>query len=276
MHRLLICLPICLCLGPHYQEAADTPAKPTAPRADVVKDNGTALPKPDEMEGLAKNDVLAFFEQTLRRFGREVKGYSAVLQKQEKIDGKIYPTEVIDVRVREKPYAIYMAWKSGTRQAERVLYAEGENGDKLLARPSGALARAVAGDVVSRDVEGPEARSSGRYSLKEAGLKRAAERTLVDWKAALEAGKLKVEYLGIKRVKEAGDRPCYTFRRTSSEPDKEGVCEAMIHVDTENWLQVGSVLKDQKGELLGAYYFRDVKINPEFAKEQFTRAALKP
>jgi hypothetical protein len=275
MHRLLICLPICLCMAPHYPEA-DTPAKPAAPRADVVKDNGTALPTREEMERLAKNDVLAFFEQTLRRYGREVKGYSATMQKQENIEGKLYPTEVIDVRLREKPYAIYMGWKSGARQAERVLFTEGENNDKLLARPSGALARAVVGDVVSRDVEGAEARSSGRYSLKEAGLKRAAERTLVDWRAAQEAGTLRVEYMGIKRVKEAGDRPCFTFRRTSSEPDKEGVSEATIYVDTENWLQTGSVLKDQKGNLLGAYYFRDVKLNPEFTKDQFTKTALMP
>src|SRR5262249_17504828 len=153
-----------LCMGPHYPDTDNAP-KPAAPRADVVKDNGTALPTAEEMERLARNDVLAFFEQTLRRYGREVKGYSATLQKQETIDGKLYPTEVCEVRLREKPYAIYMAWKSGMRQAERVLYAEGENNGKLLARPSGALARAVVGDVVSRDVEGAEARSSGRYSL---------------------------------------------------------------------------------------------------------------
>jgi outer membrane lipoprotein-sorting protein len=215
-------------------------------------------------------------EQALLRYTREVKGYTATFQKQEFTGGRLHPTEVMDIAFREQPHSVYMEWKKGTQQAERVLYVEGENDDKLLARPSGALARTVAGDIVSRDVEGPDARTGNRYTLREFGLKRTTERTLIDWRAAKKADDLNVEYQGKKKLKEAGDRLCYTFHRVCKKPDKYGVADATMYFDTENWLQIGTVLKDEKGNLLGSYYFRDLKLNPDFKADQFQKTALKP
>ena len=54
----------------------------------------------------------------------------------------------------------------------------------MLARPEGKLARRVAGDVVSRDPEGRDAKQSGRYTLKEFGMYIGARRTFESWKAA--------------------------------------------------------------------------------------------
>lgn len=273
MHRLMICLPLCLCMAPQAQDAGNNP-KPAARPA--VTDDGSPLPTRAEMDRLAQNDVLALLTQTLRRYGREVKGFSATLQKQEYIDGKLYPTEVIAVHFRDKPHSVWFEWQSGLRSglrtADRLLYVEGENDGKLLCRPASKAARFFT-ESVSVPVDGADARAGGRYTLDQFGLKKAAERTLVDWRAAREVNDLKVEYMGVKKVKEAGDRSCWTFRRLCK-PDSEGVAEAMIYVDVENWLQVGSVLKDEKGNLLGAYYFRDVKLNPEFKKGQFEKSAL--
>jgi hypothetical protein len=185
---------------------------------------------------------------------------------------------VIAVQFREKPFSVYFEWKQGlhegTRTADRLLYIEGENKGMMLCHPARAAARFFAGDVVSVPVDGPDARAGGRFTLDEFGLKKAAERTLTDWRDARDANDLRVEYLGVKKVKEAGDRPCWAFRRTSNKPDRNGVCDATIYVDVENWLQTGSVLKDAKGDLLGAYYFRDLKLNPEFKKNQFDKSAL--
>ena len=49
-----------------------------------------------------------------------------------------------------------------------------------------------------------------------------------------------------------------------------------IYIDKETWLQVGTVLKGDGGKLVGEYFFRDLKLNPEFKPDQFLRAALKP
>jgi len=275
MQRIILCLPLCLCLG--SDRRAEPPALPTAVvRADVVKDNGGELPTAAEFEKLAKLDPIAFLEAALRRYAREVKSYSLTMQKQERLAGKLHPTEVIAVRFVEKPHSVQFTWVEGARLAERALYVEGENDGKMLARPRGVAARLVAGDIVSRDVAGPDARQSGRLTLNEFGLKKATERILVSWKKAKEAGDLQVEYQGIQKMKEAGDRPCHVLKRVSKTPENDGVVETTLYMDVETWLQAGAVLKDKDGMLIGGYYFRDVRLNPEFKKDAFSRAALKP
>lgn len=271
MHRLLLCLPLALAMG---SDRLEFEADSREPDRVVLADDGAALPKPAELERLAKENPLVILENALKRYSREVKGYTCTFQKQELIDGKLYPTEVIDVCFREDPHSVYFAWREGMRKAERVLYVSGANNDKLLIRPAGKGIRLIAGDIVSRDLDGPDARSSGRYTLKQFGMKLAAQRTYDEWKAARED--VQVEYLGIKKVKEAGDRPCYVLRGTLKKPDGNGISECTTYIDTETWLQVGSVLKGDKTSLLGAYYWRSIKLNPEFQKSQFERAALAP
>jgi hypothetical protein len=262
MHRLLLLVPLFLLMG---SEPPNVPAPPGS--RDIaspdLKDDGKALPNAPKMERLAENDPLKFLEECLIRYKREVKGFTCIFQKQELIGDKLYPVEIIDVAFRDNPHSVYMAWQQGTRRAERVLYVAGEHGNKLLIRPAGKLARAVAG-------------ASGRYTLPQFGLRKAMERVLVEWEAASKDGDLGVKYLGIKKVKEAGDRPCYVLRRVAKKPDRDGIQECTIYVDTQNWLQVGTILKDEKGNLLAEYYWRDIKLNPEFRKNQFTRAGLNP
>ncbi|OAI53169.1 hypothetical protein AYO44_16250 [Planctomycetaceae bacterium SCGC AG-212-F19] len=276
MIRILLCLPLCLCLGSDRPNVEPAVPAAAAARADVVKDTGAALPSAAEMEKLARTDPVAFLENCIRRCVREVKGYSLTLQKQENIAGKIQPSEIVQVHFREKPHSVFFNWVEGARLAERVLYVEGENDGKMLARPKGGLARIVAGDVTAREVNGPDARNSARYTMDQFGFKKSTERTLLSWKTARDAGTLNVEYLGRSKVKEVGDKECYILKRIAKEPENDGVKESLYYFDSDTWLQVGVVLKDDKGLLIGSYYFRDLKLNPEFKKDQFTPAALKP
>jgi hypothetical protein len=251
--------------------------KSTAPVPDRVADDGARLPDARGMEALARENPVAFLEDCIRRCQREVKGYSLTMQKQERIEGKLKPKEIIEVHFREKPFSAYLQWIEGAGRAERALFVEGENGGKMLIRPEGQIARALAGDVVERDVNGAEARQGGRYTLNEFGLKKGALRTLATWKAAQEQDALHVEYRGTIKVKEAGDRECYVLRRTRyAKPEADGVTELTIYIDKENWLQVGSTLKGEGGKLIGEYFFRDIRLNPDFKPEQFGRAALIP
>lgn len=274
MPRLLLCLPLCLFLNPSRTELL--PARSAEPRA--VADRGGKLPTDAEMEQLARTDPMDFLETCIRRYQREVQGYKAVLQKQERIDGILNEVEVIDVCFREKPYSVLMIWQKGARLGgpERSLYVEGQNDDKLLARPFGALARFAAGDVVMRDVNGPDARKSSRYTMAQAGMKNANERTLTQLSDLLKRGEVKIEYTGVQKLKEAGDRPCYAFRTTMTRPDAEGVARGAFYYDQATWLQVGSVLEREDGSVIGAYYFRAIELNPKFKDGQFDRAALTP
>jgi hypothetical protein len=269
MKRALVCLPLCLLCTSDYSSVA---ALPGGTFRDVA-DSGNPLPSEAEMERLAKSDPIAFLRECLRRYDREVRGYTATLRKQERIGGHLQRSEVIDVAFREKPFSVLLRWKEGARRAAAVLYVKGENRDQLLVRPAGILS--VAGIVV-RDPNGEEAKQSGRYPLTEFGIKIGMQRALASWEKAKKANAFHVDYLGIKKIKELGDRPCWVLRRTRyAAPTEEGVTESTFFFDKENWLQVGSLLKGEEGKLIGEYFFRDIKINPEFPNDTFSREALK-
>jgi len=256
-------------LHPSADQAADNP-RPTVP--PVLKGPDGPPPDDDKMARLAKEDPINFLEQCLRRYRREVRGDTCILQKQDRVDGKLQPTEIIDARYQEKPRCLYMEWQEGAGRADRVLYVEDEDKEKFQAHPTSSLARKLVGDVVKRDLDSPDGLKLQRF-----GLGQATERTLSTWQAAQkEEGKLPVKYLGEVRLKEANDRLCYKFHFTPATPQEKGVTDLTVYIDKDTWLQIGSVLKDKDGKLLGEYIFRDIRLNPTFKPEQFQKAALVP
>jgi len=289
MKKLALQLPVLLVGGPILLSllVASAPSQDESPSGrkelpvkPLLRENPT---KPADsadgatsMERLAREDPIAFLEQCLDHYQREVKGYHCILQKQERIAGRLQPRETIEVYFREDPHSVLMRWQHGARKAEGALFVLGENNGKMLARPNGSLARRIVGDVVERDVDGADARQSGRYTLNQFGIRKGTERTLAAWKASRQRGKLQVEYLGEQVVKEAGDRPCYKLRRTYEAPEADGVTELTIYMDKETLLQVGSVLKGESGQLIGEYFWRDIQLNPALSPGQFDRDALTP
>jgi hypothetical protein len=276
MRRLLVLvfLPLLLSLAPPQPDTAPSPS--AGPRArekdrDAAEDKGP-LPSAAEMERLAKEKPVEFLKQCLRTYDRNVKGYTANMQKQERLGGKLQPTEVTEIAFREDPYSVSMHWLEGARLAEAVVYVEGENNNQMLVRPAGMLARRF---IVERDPDGAEAKKSGRYTLKEFGIKKGMERILDSWKEADKKGELHVEYQGEVKVKEAGNRTCIRLHRDRyAKPEADGVTDLTIYIDKETWLQVGSVIKGDEDKVIGAYFFRDIHINPDFKPDTFTREAV--
>jgi hypothetical protein len=232
----------------------------------------TAIRRGEAIEKIIKDDPTVFLQMCLDRYERDVRGYSCTLMKWERVNGKLRPLEIVEAQFREQPFSVFMSWKKGVGKAQRVLFVQGENGDKMLAKPAGFLG--VIG-VVTRDLDAPDVKASGRYLINQFGINLGTVRTLNAMLKAKAHNTLHVRYEGIFRVPEAGDRLCYKIVRTPYDPlEDEGVYELTIFIDMENWLQIASILKDPAGNLIAEYFFRDVKINPQFKPNQFTRGAL--
>jgi hypothetical protein len=230
-------------------------------------------PVSDAQEPLPAPDPIAFLEKCVERHENEgIQGYTALMLKQERIGQKLQPSEEIQIFHREKPRSTFMRWLRGQRRAAAVLYVEGENKGMMLVHPTGLAARLA--PVVALDPEGPEAKDAGRYSVKEAGLHEGLVRTLRDWKLARDKGTLRVEYLGVRKVVEAGNRDCYTLQRKCQPGENQGILEVTVYIDKETWRQVRTVLKGEDNKLLGDYVYRDIRINPEFKPNQFQRSAV--
>jgi len=266
--------------------------------------SGNPLPDAAGMAQLATHDPVAFLENCIRYYDRDVHGYHLIMQKQERVPTrlliekrKLQKKELIEVDFKEKPHSVFMHWLEGERLTDRCLYVEGENDNMILVHPAGLAGKFV--KFVKRKVDGPEAQESGRYTLNMFGIKNGTLRTLSFAQKAKEKGTLHVDYLGAdgqwhdcgpeatvslgeEKVSQAGNRSCYVLRRHYAEEENDGVLELKIFIDKENWLQVGSIVEGKPEEpngkryLIGEYYFRDIRLNPQFSPDQFTETALAP
>ncbi len=178
MRRALLCLPLCLVMAPGSSPSAPPTSDPTI---DRPVDDGKPLPTEAQITKLAETNPIAFLEACIHRYKREVNGYRCVMRKQERLEGKLQPSEVIDVEFREKPFGVLMAWREGARLASKSLYVQGENNDKVLVKPAGFLA--IAG-VVERDPTGAEARQASRVPVTDFGIEIGTEHTLESWEKA--------------------------------------------------------------------------------------------
>ena len=207
-------LPICLLFAAGCESARPT-AEPVAASAC-------------SQEPLPASGPVEFLEKCLERYDRQdIRGYRLIMQEQERIDGRLHPPETIEVFFHAHPFSVFMHWLKGSRQAENLLYVQGENDGKMLVHPKGLLG--LLDKVVALDPNGAEARASGRFSITDFGFRNTLQRTLRHWKADEDAGKLQAEYLGVCKIPELDDRPCYTLRR-HVQPADEGVTEETLYM----------------------------------------------
>ncbi len=250
----------------YFESVPEHPAEPEPP----VLDTAAQLPAAEQMESLARVDPIAFLRACLLRYRKEVQGYSATLQKQERLNGKLGPWELLSVDFREQPFSVLLSWKSSPAgMADRALYVVGENGGKALARGK------ILHLVHHRDPYSADATNASRVALPEFGMAKGTERTLAAWEHANSRGSLKVEYLGIRPVQEAGGVPCYVLRRTCDPPEEDGIVTTEMSFDTAHWLQVGNVLTGLGQQPIAAYFFRDLVLNPPFATDHFEPRAVR-
>lgn len=278
---------------------------PEIPDSPVIGDGGAPLSQGDEFEQLAKNNPVALLEQCLFRYQREVKdGFRSVLEKEERIRGRLLPREVISLSVRgdvpdpatkKTRIEVLMLWQSGAQkvfgsEVKGTLYVEEKGGNKdpiLTWRPSAFIK-----PDKEIEVNGPSARDASRYCIRDAGLYRGTLRTYEVWKQRKEEGSLITEYLGRKAVEKAGGVECHLVKRICRSPEvdafdlggtpdmsaesiaRDGFTEITVMIDAKRWLQVGTELRRADGQLIGAYYFRDIELNPAFPKDTFAKDGL--
>ncbi len=298
MLRLLICIPFLVFFALLYprgsepvaesshEETAVVPLRPdsllllsSAPLGSFPSDVPwagifqAAYGKQHPVESLPDPDILTFLQMCIDRYQREVTGYRCILDKQERVGstpsggGRLLPPESVTAEFREHPFSVHMKWLRGAGLAQEVLYVKGQNNGKMLVKLSGI------GLVWPKSLDDPQVKQSGRYGIEEFGMLKGIARTLHDWKEARAEGKLNVKYEGVYQVAQVGNRSCYKIHRTGY-PDPEGIADVILYIDTERWLQVGSILRGEQRQLIGEYFFRDIEMNPSYPPSYFSRNLL--
>lgn len=220
------------------------------------------------------DDPAALLERALSR-ARDVRDYTCLFVKEERLDGRLKPAETIRVRYRESPLSVYMEWVDQVDSIRRATYVSGRHVDsdgreQAVVEPAGALVRLVASEV-KIPIHGKRARAASRRTIDEFGFRYALDQIVSDNREFAAAGVIQWEPVRAGRV---GQRPTLVLVRHLPYEGPEGPypdARLEVHLDRE-WLLPVELRSyaDPAGEvLLERYTTLDVVLNPGLADADF-------
>jgi hypothetical protein len=157
--------------GSLLSETPAPPAKPasTTPAPRVPDWPGARLEGPQAKRLLLETLLAA------RRKLDAIPGYTAKLRKQERIAGKLGDEQLLAMKVRHQPFAIYFKFLAPSPGKE-IVYAEGLHDNKMIAHGTGVARLLVPRLAVPPDH--PLALADNRHPVTEAGLVNLTEKLI--------------------------------------------------------------------------------------------------
>jgi hypothetical protein len=196
-----------------------------------------------------------------------------LLVKRERMNGKLPPNNVIEMKVRAQPFSVYLRWLEPRPEAgQEVCYVAGQNGGKMRVHPKGVLG-SFAG-FVSLDVDDPRVRQTSRRSITEAGIGNTIERFARAWE---NERRLNLPTQVNVAEYEYNRRRC--IRVETTHPDNNGghflYYRDVVYFDKETHLPIRLEFYDwprqtgDTGRLVDMYSFANMRINVGLTDEVF-------
>lgn len=262
--------------------------RPSVPIPPIVRAGITpvaiAYPTPIKINNvshdeLAKTDPLGFLKLALQRYHDSVSDYTCVFTKQERIRGKLGQEQQIQVRFREMPFSVLMAWTRNPDQAKRVLYVQGKWQDdegQPLAKiePESSIARLLVKSVML-PINGSSARAASRRTIDQFGFGNALKLIIDCAGQAISTGQGSLTYEGEGTI---DGRKTWVFKRVlpythdgGQWPDRV----LIVHIDREWLLPVAcqTYADDAQQTMLARYVFSDIHLNSGLSEKDFSAEA---
>ena len=121
-----------------------------------------------------------------------ISDYTALMQKQENINGKLYGSQVMEVKVRHQPFSVYTKFRFPQElNGQQAIYVKGRNNDKLIAHGVG-LQRKLGTQRL--DPEGIIAMNGNKYPITDMGILNLIDKLLEVGYADAKFGECDVKY----------------------------------------------------------------------------------
>lgn len=246
--------------------AADAAANPATAEADFFD-----LTQREGEHPLAPSHRLA--HRVLQYIDTEVKDYSCIFIKRERVDGKLTEVNYIDMQVLHDPFSVHMEFIK-PNAGQECLYVEGHNDNKLLARAHGWRGRVTG--VLSLDPNGSLAMDGNRHPITKAGMRNLTNEIIHITENDMKYGECEVKvYPDAKN----GDRPTILIEVIHPKPRKEfKFHKAHLHIDRELKLPVRFEEYDwpktegAQPELIGQYLYTELKLNNGYQASDFSKS----
>ncbi len=202
---------------------------------------------------LAQNPPSALIDAALLILRRHPE-YQAVLTKVERVRGKLAPVpDVIAIKFRREPLAIYGEWIDGPHKGRRALYNTATNPREIVVREGGWLGLVS----VHIDVDNPITRRDTNHSITELGVEYVLRKTRADLQRLLDQGKT-IDVSRGKWYEQGGGRYFEIVNRTPG-PPAFYASWARLKFNLETGLLEEVEIRDAGGNLLEKFSYRDIR-----------------
>jgi hypothetical protein len=209
--------------------------------------------------------------------------YSATFIKQERVDGSdLQDVQSIQLKLRHKPFGIYMKWLEGGDVGRELLHVEGQYDDKMLVRLGGIKKRLP---LLKLDPTGSMAMKECRHPVTEMGLALLADQILKYRKRDLTLkGGLRWEMLPEQKFM---DRVCDcwiveydsrdvepVYRKSITYIDKElslPICVRSFGWPEDGTEAAGDVAALDEATLIEYYGYTDIKFESRLTDTDFDK-----
>jgi hypothetical protein len=221
--------------------------------------------------------ALRWANHGLKQMDKHLHDYSAIVVKRERrTDGKLGPYEWMYVKVRHKPFSVYMHFlKPKAYKGREVIYVDGANKGKLLAHGSGVEAWA---GTLPLDPKGRMAMKDQHYPITEMGVRNLVQRLLEVGAKDSKFGECEVTVRRNAKIGTKEDqRTCTMIEVVHPKPRVNFVFHmARIYVDDERNIPIRYESYDWPKEaggpprLIEEYTYLRMKLNNGFTDTDFS------
>jgi hypothetical protein len=246
-----------------------SPGQPAAPQPMGPSTGETPVP-PQPVSPM--DEPLRLIHEAQKAY-QNVHDYTCLLIKRERVNGKLPPDTVMEMKVRTQPFSVYLRWLQPRNEAgQEVCYVAGKNDGKMRVRPKGVFG-SFAG-FISLDPNDPRARQTSKRSITEAGIGNTIERLARAW---AEERRLGVTTQVHVAEYEYNRRRC--TRVEIVHPDNGGghflYYRDVIYFDKETHLPIRLEFYDwprqagEPGQLVEVYSFANMRLNVGLGDDVF-------
>ena len=211
-----------------------------------------------------------YARQRVAAMEQNIQDYSCVFTKREMVNGKLLPYEQMFMKVRHKPFSVYMYFLGPEDvKGQQVVYVEGQNNGKMVAQPVGLKGKF---GPYYLDPNGSFAMAGQRYPITNAGFLNLTKQLIVEGMRDRQYPECEVKQY--KGAKVAG-RTCTVTEITHPQLPQFQYHKARIFVDDE-WnipIRLESYLWPQQpgGQppVLEEYTYSNLKFNNGFTDADF-------
>jgi hypothetical protein len=214
------------------------------------------------------------------RIRREIRDYTCILVRRERVDGRLRSPEFIFAKVRHSqfegdqvvvPFSLYLKFlKPASVAGREVLYVEGHNGGEMFARRGGTRFAFV---TTRLRPDSDLAMRGNRYPVTQFGIENLVLRLLASARNDLDTN-CRVDLLPDAKI---NDRPARGIVVTHQSPQESPTfCQARIFVDKELELPVHFEAydwADEPGgvpELIEQYSYTQIQLNRGLTDADFS------